>query len=53
MVLGVRFPLGLAWYPAKSFEVFADVAPTIGAWLLPLHFPAWDIPLEVGFRYYF
>jgi hypothetical protein len=48
--LGARLPIGLSWIPIRLFEVFADVAPSLGISFNPTYFPIWGIPLELGIR---
>jgi len=32
--VGARVPIGLSWQPIKLFELFLDVAPSIGVYIL-------------------
>jgi len=50
---GARLPVGLSWMPAKFFEVFLGLTPSIGVNLKPFHFPTFGFPLELGLRVWF
>lgn len=48
--LGARLPIGLSWHPTREFEVWLDIAPSLGIGLSPLSFPNWGVPAEIGVR---
>jgi len=48
--LGARVPIGLSWHIDKQFELWLDLAPSLGISLNPLYFPDWSVPAELGFR---
>ncbi|MDR2068831.1 MAG: hypothetical protein LBP71_03065 [Spirochaetaceae bacterium] len=52
LTLGARVPVGLSWQPLDFLEVFVDVAPCLGLWVIPLRFPDWDINFDLGVRFW-
>ena len=48
--LGARAPVGLSWHITKEFELWLDLAPSLGLGLSPLNFPEWNVAGELGFR---
>lgn len=48
--LGARLPVGLSWHISKEFELWLDLAPSLGIVLNPVSFPDWSVPAEIGFR---
>lgn len=48
--IGARLPVGLSWHITKEFELWLDVAPSLGIGISPLNFPDWSVPAELGFR---
>jgi hypothetical protein len=52
VTLGARLPIGLSWQPLDFLEVFMDVAPSLGLWVIPLRFPDWDVHVDVGVRFW-
>ncbi|MDR1108520.1 MAG: DUF3996 domain-containing protein [Spirochaetaceae bacterium] len=53
LALGARLPVGLSWQPLKFLEVFADVAPSLGFSVIPVHFPDWNVNFDFGARLWF
>lgn len=53
--LGARVPIGLTFQPIDIFEIFLDVAPSLGAsfWTAGdggFDFPNFFVPIEIGIR---
>ena len=48
--VGLRVPIGLSWQPVPIFELFLDIAPSLGFTINPIHFPSGGFPIEFGFR---
>jgi len=48
--IGARVPVGLSWHITKEYELWLDLAPSLGIGITPLNFPDWDIAGELGFR---
>jgi len=48
--IGARVPIGLSWHITREFELWLDVAPSLGLGISPLDFPDWDIAGELGLR---
>jgi hypothetical protein len=53
LTLGARLPVGLSWQPLNYLEVFLDVAPSLGLWVVPVRFPNWDVNIDLGARFWF
>jgi len=49
---GARVPIGLQWHILEFFEVFADIAPSLGMSLRPFDFPNGDLLFEAGVRFW-
>lgn len=49
--LGARVPVGLSWYIVPEWELFLDLAPSVGLTTEPL-FPALGLSGELGLRYW-
>ncbi|MFP3089244.1 hypothetical protein LQZ21_02835 [Treponema sp. TIM-1] len=52
LTMGLRFPIGLSWQPLDFLEVFMDVAPSLGLWVIPFRFPDWDVNFDLGVRFW-
>lgn len=48
--IGARVPIGLSWHITREFELWLDIAPSLGLAVNPLNFPDWGICGELGFR---
>ena len=48
--IGARVPVGLSWHITKEFELWLDVAPSLGIGIVPFNFPDWNVGGELGFR---
>ena len=49
--VGARLPIGLSWHITNQFELWLDVAPSLGVSVVPsFNFPDWSVPGELGFR---
>jgi hypothetical protein len=48
--IGARMPVGLSWHITPQFELWLDVAPSLGVSVIPFEFPNWYLDGEVGFR---
>ena len=52
--MGLRVPGGVSWFITEKLELFAGVAPSLGAWVFEGHTgPHWLINQEIGIRRWF
>jgi hypothetical protein len=47
---GARLPVGLSCHLSQDFELWLDLAPSLGLQLNPVAFPDWSLPAELGLR---
>jgi hypothetical protein len=51
---GARAPIGLSWQPVELFELFMELAPSLGIRITPdFHFPTGGLGAAIGFRFWF
>jgi hypothetical protein len=51
---GARVPVGLSWQPVDVFELFLEIAPSLGFQMSPrVHFPYGGWGAGIGFRIWF
>ncbi len=48
--IGARVPIGLSWHITREFELWCDIAPSLGLGVVPFNFPDWNVGGELGFR---
>ena len=50
--MGGRIPIGVYYMPVEFFEVFLNVAPTLGLFVNPTSFPEGFMGLDLGVRFW-
>ncbi len=52
LAVGGRAPIGLSWHITNDIEFWLAAAPSLGLGIVPLKFPDWSLPAEIGLRFW-